>query len=79
MKRTKQLQAMVDRTNEYLKNNHIKDEGDSAFMVVSQVLLDTHTYKGYNMYKDKTLADGTVFSVLAGTDDPDKFDYLQLY
>ena len=79
MKRTKQLQTVVDRTNEYLKNNHIKDEGDSAFMVVQWALLDTHTYRGFNMYKDKTLADGTVISVLAGTSDPEKFDYLQLY
>ena len=32
-----------------------------------------------NYFKDKELADGTVISVLAGTSDPEKFDYLQLY
>ena len=79
MKRTKQLQHVVDKVNEYLRNNHIKDEGDPAFMIVGWALLDTHTYQGFNMYKDKTLADGTVISVLAGTADPEKFDYLQLY
>ena len=79
MKRSKQLQTVVDKTNEYLRNNKIKDEGDPAFMVVNWALLDTHTYHGFNMYKDKELADGTVISVLAGTSDPEKFDYLQLY
>lgn len=78
MKRTKQLQAVVDKTNEYLRNNKIKDEGNSAFLVVQWALLDTNTYRGFNMYKDKELADGTIISVLAGTDDPNKFDYLQL-
>lgn len=79
MKRSKQLQTVVDKTNEYLKNNRIKDEGDSAFMVVCWALLETKTYRGFNMFKDKVLSDGTVISVHAGTDDPEKFDYLQLY
>lgn len=79
MKRTKQLQTVVDKTNEYLRNNKIKDEGDSAFMVVMWALLETKTYLGFNFFKDKTLEDGTVLSVLAGTSDPEKFDYLQLY
>ena len=79
MKRSKQLQTVVDKTNEYLRNNKIKDEGDSAFMVVQWALLETKTYHGFNFFKDKTLEDGTVLSVLAGTSDPEKFDYLQLY
>lgn len=77
MKRTKQLQTVVDETNKYLRNNRIKDEADSAFNMVTWSLLQTKTYHGFNYYKDKTLADGTVISVLAGSDKD--FDYLQIY
>ena len=78
MKRTKQLQTMVDITNKYLKNNGIKDEGNDAFILIQHILLQTKTYHGYNMYKDKLIGNEIV-SVLAGTSDPEKFDYLQLY
>lgn len=83
MKRTKQLQTVVDKTNEYLRNNKIKDQGDSAFMVVQWALLETHTYQGFNYYKEieTTSWDGIKrkMPILACTDDPEKFDYLQLY
>lgn len=83
MKRSKQLQTVVDKTNEYLRKNKIKDQGNSAFMVVQWALLETHTYQGFNMYKDVKVKswDGIerTMSILAGTSDPEKFDYLQLY
>ncbi len=84
MKRSKQLQTVVDKTNEYLRNNKIKDEGDSAFMVVMWALLETKTYHGFNYYKDMEVGnwwDGEkrTIPILAGTSDPEKFDYLQLY
>lgn len=77
MKRCKQLQAVVDKTNEYLRNNKIKDEGDPAFMVVQLALLETKTYHGFNYYSDGKLLDGTVIPILAGSSTD--FEYLQLY
>lgn len=76
MKRTKQLQTVIDTTNAYLRNNRIKDEADPAFHMVTWSLLQTKTYKGFNYYKDKQIGD-EVIPVLAGscTD----FDYLQIY
>lgn len=83
MKRSKQLQTVVDKTNEYLRKNNIKDEGDPAFMVVCWALLETKTYHGFNYYKDIEAVswDGIKrkMSILACTSDPEKFDYLQLY
>lgn len=83
MKRSKQLQTVVDKVNEYLRNNHIKDEGNEVFSVVQWALLDTETYRGFNHFKEIEITDldGNTqkLSVCAGTDDPEKFDYLQLY
>lgn len=76
MKRTKQLQQVVDTTNYYLRRNGIKDEADPAFHIVMCSLLQTKTYKGFNYFKDKQIGD-EVIPVLAGSDTD--FDYLQLY
>ena len=79
MRRAKQMDVLVQDVNRYLKNNRIKDEANPAFHIVSHSLLFQGLYRGFNYYKDKTLEDGTTISVLAGTSDPDKYDYLQLY
>ena len=83
MRRSKQLQAVVDKTNEYLRKNHIKEQGNPAFMVVQWALLDTKTYQGFNYFVEREVTnwDGVKHKLplLAGTSDPDKFDYLQLY
>ena len=76
--RSKQLQTMVDITNEFLRNNHIKDEGNDAFWLCQYTLLKTKTYHGFNYYRSAVIG-GQEVSVLAGTSEPDKFDYLQLY
>lgn len=76
MKRTKQLQQVVDTTNYYLRRNGIKDESDPAFHIVMCSLLQTKTYHGFNYFKDKQIGD-EVIPVLAGSDTD--FDYLQLY
>ena len=76
MKRTQQLQVMVDNVNHYLRNNRIKDEGDPAFHITMYTLLDTRTYKGFNYFKDKQIGD-KVIPVLAGSSID--YDYLQLY
>ena len=76
MKRAKQLQQVVDITNNYLRNNGIKDESDPAFLIVMHSLLQTNTYHGFNYFKDKQIGTVTV-PVLAGSSTD--FDYLQLY
>ena len=83
MRRSKQLQKLVDDVNDYLRKNHIKSQSDPCFLVVSDSLLKQHLYQGYNFYVDfeVTYWDGykTKIPRLAGTSDPEKFDYLQLY
>lgn len=79
MKRAKQMDVLISDINSYLKNNRIKSEANPAFLVVQHSLLQQGLYRGFNYFKDKKLADGHIISVLAGTDDPEKFDYLQLY
>jgi len=79
MKRAKQLEYLIDDVNIYLKNNGIKNEANPVFLIVQHNLIQQGLYKGFNYFKRKEFDDGTVLSVLAGTSDPDKFDYLQLY
>lgn len=76
MKRSKQLQAVVDLTNEFLRNNKIKDEGNDAFNICQLALLRTNTYHGFNYFKDMEIG-GEMLSVLAGSST--NFEYLQLY
>ena len=76
MKRTKQLQTVVNNVNDYLRTNKIKDEKDPAFHMLVWSLLQTDTYKGFNYFRDKEI-DGETVSVLAGSSID--FDYLQLY
>lgn len=75
MKRTKQMQTVVDETNRYLRNAQIKDEGDPTFHTVMFALLETGTYRGFNYYKDMQIGDEVV-PVLAGS--CTNFEYLQL-
>lgn len=76
MKRTKQLESVIKATNEYLRANKIKDEGDPAFNVLHFSLLQMGTYKGFNYFKDLKIGD-TVVPVCAGSSTD--FEYLQLY
>lgn len=68
MKRAKQTETMINVTNEYLKNNHVKTESDPVFIVMTHALIEAGIYRGFNYYK----ADG----VLSGGVDT---DYIQIY
>lgn len=52
MKMSKQTQEVVKAVNLYLKNNRIKDTGNTVFNVVIYGLLDADCYHGYNYYDD---------------------------
>lgn len=71
MKRTKQTQTIVNSVNEYLRNNHIKTQGDPVFVVMSHALIEAKCYQGFNYFT----ADGKLFS----GENEKKFDHLEFY
>lgn len=79
-RRTKKITELLKDVNEYLRNNHIKDQGDPVFLVITHSLLRQHLYLGFNYYKDQTFTyeDGSniTMPVLAGSDTD--FEYLQI-
>lgn len=72
MKRTKQTQKIVNAINEYLRNNHIKSQGDPVFVVITHALINANAYQGFNYFT----ADGKLFS---GENENEKFDHLEFY
>lgn len=36
-------------------------------------------YRGYNFYMDKTHTDGKIYKTLAGSADPNVYEYIQFY
>ena len=79
MRRTKQMQGFIDSANAYFRANNVKETGDPVFCILSYYLLDNDLYAGYNFFKRKKINPGEVVNVLAGSGDPEKFDFLQLY
>lgn len=70
MRRTKQAQAIVDSVNDYLRNNHVKTESDSVFVVMQYALSRANVYHGYNYF--------TAEGLLSGGDN-EKFDHLEFH
>lgn len=70
MKRTKQAQAIVDSVNDYLRNNHVKTESDSVFVVMQYALSRANVYHGYNYF--------TAEGFLSGGNN-EKFDHLEFH
>ena len=68
MKRSQQMQVMVDTFNAYARNNFIDNESDTTFVIISNGLLSAKCYRGFGYaFKDGTL----------GTSD--NCDYIFLY
>ena len=68
MKRTKQIQSLIDEVNNYLKLNHIKETSNPVFLIVTNNLIHSKIYYGFNMYtKEGTLSGGK------------NTDYIQIY
>lgn len=47
MRRTKQVEVMIERANEYLKNNYVYDVEDDCFWMACEMLIHAGVYKGY--------------------------------
>lgn len=52
MKRTKQMQILVDDTNRYLKANRITKTNDSVFIIVTNGLIHADCYHGFNWHDE---------------------------
>lgn len=77
--RPKYIKDFVESANESLRLYKVKDDHKSdLFWFIHKYLTEKKTYRGYNFFKDKYV-DGKRYSVLAGSCDPDKFDYIQFY
>lgn len=70
MKRAKQTQVIVDSVNEYLRNNHVKSQGNPVFVIMSHALINANVYQGYNYF--------TAEGYLSGGNN-EKFDHLEFH
>ena len=52
MKREKQVEKIIERCNEYLKNCYVTDESDDVFHMTCEMLLAAGCYKGYMLIKN---------------------------
>ena len=83
-KRPKYIEELVKKTNKRLEVMNVKDEGDTLFRFVCDLLLEKKMYQGYNFFKKKTIRiDGEAHNVL-GCPTQEEFkagewDCLQIY
>ena len=79
-KRPKYIQDIVNDINAQLRANYIKDENNDLFIWLCDYLLKRNMYEGYNFHKygDK-IVNGKPIVCLAGTEDKNKFDFLQVW
>lgn len=86
-KRSKQLETLVTEANEFFIANNVKDEHNSdLFRFVCNKLLKNKCYNGFNFYKWKytKYVDGVEvncerYKVLAGTANPEEYDFIQIW
>lgn len=53
MKRTQQIEALIDDVNYYLRANKIKDQYDAVASVVMHSLIQQNLYKGFHWFKHR--------------------------
>jgi len=81
-KRPQYIENQIKEVNEYIRSKRLKDKeqyNDSLWCWFTQYLLENGWYRGYNMYIDHVLDDGTVVKILAGQDYSSKDYYLQIW
>lgn len=83
-KRPQYIQELVKETNKRLEIMNIKDEGDTLFRFVCDLLLKKNMYDGYNFFKKKTIViDGEPRNFLGNPTREElkagKWDCLQIY
>ena len=52
MRRSKQMQIMVDDANLYLKHNAITETSDAVFLIVTNGLIHAECYHGFNWHDE---------------------------
>ena len=83
-KRPQYIQELVNETNKRLEVMNIKDEGDTLFRFVCDLLLKKNMYEGYNFYKKKTMVINGEYHSYLGCPTHEEFkagewDCLQIY
>lgn len=78
-KRPQYVQEIVDDINEIFYHKKEKNAHCDLAIWLDHYLLNKGMYRGYNFYIDKTHTDGTTYKVLAGSSDPNEYEYIQFY
>ena len=78
-KRPQYVQEIVDEINEIFYRKKEKNSLCDLAIWLDHYLLKKDMYRGYNFYIDKTHTDGTTDKVLAGSSDPNEYEYIQFY
>lgn len=78
-KRPQYVQEIVDDINEIFYRTKEKNAHCDLAIWLDHYLLKKGMYRGYNFYIDKTHTDGTTYKVLAGSSDPNEYEYIQFY
>lgn len=53
MRRSKQMQIMVDDANLYFKHNAITETSDAVFIIITAGLIHAGCYHGYNWHDER--------------------------
>ena len=79
--RPKYVQSMVDEANQRFRQQKMKDKDrNELFWFMLDFLSKRNMYRGYNFYIDRFDENkGIHVPVLAGTSDPSKYDYIQIW
>ena len=79
--RPKYVQSMVDEANQRFRQQKMKDKDRSdLFWFILDFLSKRNMYRGYNFYIDRfDEKKGINVPALAGTADPSKYDYIQIW
>lgn len=78
-KRPQYVQEIVDEINEIFYRKKEKNALCDLACWLDHYLLKKGMYRGYNFYIDKTHIDGTTYKTLAGSSDPNEYEYIQFY
>ena len=78
-KRPKYVQEIVDEINEIFYRGKEKDALCDLSCWLSHYLIKKGMYRGYNFYMDKTHTDGKIYKTLAGSADPNVYEYIQFH
>lgn len=68
-KMTNQVKAMVEATNERMREYHIKDSSDSVFNTVCWLLTKAGCYHGFNYYTEEGKLSGGI---------NERFDHIEI-